>query len=133
ELAPGVDRAVLLGRIAAVEARSEHPVARALVAAAEAEGLQWPEAQGFQSHTGLGVSAQVDGARVAVGAARMFPDLDLTPFDAAAERLTRDGKTPMLAVVDGRPAGILAVADPIKATTPAAIEALHAEGIRTAM
>jgi Au+-exporting ATPase len=130
DLAPGFSRAEVLALVAAVEARSEHPIARALVAAAE--GLDWPEAKGFASLTGVGVRAMVGGRRVEVGADR-FMTGDLTPFAASAERLSREGKTPLYAAIDGRVAAIIAVADPIKPATPAAIAALHGLGLKIVM
>ncbi|UWQ19769.1 heavy metal translocating P-type ATPase [Jannaschia sp. M317] len=134
-LAEGFDRAQVLARVAAVEARSEHPIARAIVAAARAEGLDLPEAAGFDGVTGMGVIATVDGVAVQVGADRYMASLghDVAPFAAAAERLGDEGKTPLYAAVGGRLAAILAVADPIKDTTPAAIAALHDLGLTVAM
>ena len=134
-LAEGFERAQVLARVAAVEARSEHPIARAIVAAARAEGLDLPEAAGFDGVTGMGVAATVDGVAVQVGADRYMASLghDVAPFAAAAERLGDEGKTPLYAAIDGRLAAILAVADPIKDTTPAAIAALHELGLTVAM
>jgi Au+-exporting ATPase len=134
-VADGFDRAEVLGRIAAVEARSEHPIARALVAAAEAEGLTPPPAEGFEGVTGMGVSAWVGGRRVEIGADRWMTSLghDVAPFADLAERLGRDGKTPLYATIDGRLAAIAAVADPIKETTPPAIDALRRLGLTVAM
>jgi Au+-exporting ATPase len=135
EVAPGFEREDVLARVAAVEARSEHPIARAIVEAAEARGLVLPEAQGFGSVTGMGARAEVDGQRVEVGADRFMASLglDVSAFAAQAERLGREGRTPLFAAIDGRLAAILAVADPIKPATPAAIEALHALGLRVVM
>ncbi|WP_197645508.1 heavy metal translocating P-type ATPase [Tabrizicola soli] len=135
ELAPGFDRAGVLARIAAVEAKSEHPVARAIVAAAEAEGLHLAEATGFASVTGLGVRAEVGGEPVEIGADRYMAGLghDVSGFAAIAERLGNEGKSPLYAAVGGRLAAIVAVADPIKETTPAAIGAMHDLGLKVAM
>ncbi|HMO73287.1 MAG TPA: copper-translocating P-type ATPase, partial [Paracoccaceae bacterium] len=132
-LAPGFDRATVLAQVAAVEAQSEHPVARAIVAAAE--GLALPPVAGFRSITGYGVSASVGGVRVEVGADRYMTRLGLDPsaFSDAAARLAEDGKSPLYAAIDGRPAAILAVADPLKPTTAPAIAALHRMGLRVAM
>ncbi|WP_299821634.1 heavy metal translocating P-type ATPase [uncultured Jannaschia sp.] len=134
-LADGFGRAEVLARVAAVEALSEHPIARAVVAAAEAEGLALPEARAFESITGMGVSALADGGRVEVGADRYMTSLghDVSIFAAAAARLGDEGKTPLYAAVDGRLAAVIAVADPVKETTPEAIRALHELGLKVAM
>jgi Au+-exporting ATPase len=135
ELAPGFERVAVLGRIAAAEAKSEHPIARAIMEAAHAEGVEVPEAIGFESLTGYGVRAEVNGERVEVGADRYMRTLGLDPevFGVVAQRLAADGKTPLYAAVDGRLAAIVAVSDPVKETTPQAIEALHALGLKVVM
>ncbi len=135
EVAPDFDRDDVLAQVAAVETRSEHPIARAIVEGAETRGLALPPVTGFASVTGMGARADVDGQRVEVGADRYMASLglDVAGFAAAAERLGREGKTPLYAAVDGRIAAILAVADPIKPATPAAIAALHALGLRVVM
>ncbi|MGQ9424584.1 heavy metal translocating P-type ATPase [Gilvimarinus sp. F26214L] len=135
ELAPGFDRARVLGWIAAVESRSEHPIARAIVEAAEREGIPVPPLTDFESVTGMGVRATVDGARVEVGADRFMRalGLDIHGFDTVAEQLGNDGKSPLYVAVDGQLAAIVAVADPIKPSTPAAIAALHDLGLKVAM
>jgi len=135
DLAPGHQRAEVLARVAAVEALSEHPIARAIVDAARAEGLTLPPVTDFQGLTGLGVAARAGGVPVQIGADRYMARLghDLTPFAATAARLGDDGKTPLYAAVDGRLAAILAVADPIKPSTPDAIRALHDLGLTVAM
>ncbi|WP_298011051.1 heavy metal translocating P-type ATPase [uncultured Aquabacterium sp.] len=135
EVAPGFDEAHVLSLIAAVEARSEHPIARAIVQAAEARGLALPPLDAFDSVTGMGVRATVVGARVEVGADRYMRLLGLPVevFADTAERLGNEGKSPLYAAVDGQLAAIVAVADPIKPSTPAAIAALHALGLKVAM
>ncbi len=135
ELAIGFDRAEVLARVAAVEAHSEHPIARAIVAAAEAEGAEAQPAQSFNSVTGYGVEATVAGARVQIGADRFMHqlDLDTATFARTAERLGDEGKTPLYAAIDGRLAAIIAVADPIKDSTPEAIASLHGMGLKVAM
>ncbi|MEI4493923.1 heavy metal translocating P-type ATPase [Mameliella alba] len=135
ELADGFERDDVLAHVAAVEALSEHPIARAIVEAAEAEGLTLPAVEGFNSVTGYGVEATVAGARVQIGADRFMRKLglDTGTFDRAAERLGDDGKTPLYAAIDGRLTAIIAVADPIKETTPEAIAALHDLGLKVAM
>jgi len=134
-LAGGFDRVRVLAQVAAVEDRSEHPIARAIVGAAQAEGLSLPPVQAFESVTGHGVRAQVDGARVDVGADRFMHSLglDVAPFADVAARLGEDGKTPLYAAIDGRLAAVIAVSDPIKADTAAAIAHLHALGLKVAM
>jgi Au+-exporting ATPase len=135
EVAEGFDRSAVLAGIAAVEARSEHPIARAIVEAAEREGLTLPASVGFEAIVGYGVRAKVEGIEVMVGADRYMTQLGLDPasFSGVAERLGTEGKTPLYAAIDGRLAAIVAVADPIKSTTPAAIAALHALGLKVAM
>jgi Au+-exporting ATPase len=135
ELAAGFDRATVLGLIAAVEAKSEHPIARAIVEAAEAEGIVLPAVSGFESVTGFGVKAVVDGKRIEIGADRYMVELghDVAGFAVVAERLGNEDKSPLYAAIEGRLATIIAVADPIKATTPAAIKALHDLGLKVAM
>ncbi len=133
--AEGFSRAEVLAAVAAVEAKSEHPIARAIVEAAEQEGLSPPAVAEFESVTGYGVKALAGGRRIEVGAARFMQalGLDAAPFAATAERLGREGKTPLYAALDGKLAAILAVSDPIKATTPQAIRALQDLGLKTAM
>ena len=134
-LAPGFDRAPVLAVVAAVEAKSEHPIARAIVAAAVEEGLTLPEVTGFASLTGYGVVAKAGGSRIEIGADRYMTKLglDVAPFAEITARLADEGKSPLYAAIDGRLAAILAVADPIKETTPQAIRALHALGLKVAM
>ncbi|MGE4323774.1 MAG: heavy metal translocating P-type ATPase [Sphingobium sp.] len=131
----GFDRAYVLGRIAAVEDKSEHPIARAIVDAAKADGIALPAVGDFASITGFGVNATVDGEPIQIGADRYMRDLghDVGVFAATTERLGKEGKSPLYAAIDGRLAAIVAVADPIKATTPAAIAAFHALGLKVAM
>ncbi|MFZ3584002.1 heavy metal translocating P-type ATPase [Loktanella sp. DJP18] len=134
-LADGFDRADVLSRIAAVEAKSEHPIARAIVKAAEAEGLILPVLASFESVTGFGVNAEAGGIRVEIGADRFMARLghDVSAFADTASHLADEGKSPLYAAVGGRLAAIIAVADPIKETTPEAIRALHALGLKVAM
>ena len=134
-LAPGFERASVLAQVAAVEDKSEHPIARAIVQGAQAEGLQLPAVQAFESLTGRGVRAQVAGVRVEIGADRCMQELgcDVGVFAAQAQRLGQEGKTPLYAAIDGELAAMIAVADPIKDSTPAAIAALHRLGLKVAM
>ncbi|ACI94623.1 copper-translocating P-type ATPase [Afipia carboxidovorans OM5] len=135
EIAEGFAREHVLGRIAAVETKSEHPIARAIVEAAEAEGISIPDISAFESVTGFGVKAEIDGEPVQVGADRYMRELglDVGVFAATAVRLGDEGKSPLYAAIGGRLAAIVAVADPIKETTPEAINALHDLGLKVAM
>jgi P-type Cu+ transporter len=131
----GGDESELLALAAGLEAASEHPLAEAIVAGARARGAR-PSAVGeFDSVTGKGVRGTVSGRAVALGNRAMMDDsgVDPEPLAAEAERLRADGRTVMFVAVDGELAGIVAVADPIKESTPEAIDALHAEGIRIVM
>lgn len=135
EVAGDFERNQVLAQVAAVESRSEHPIARAIVEAAEKEGLTIPALSDFNSVTGMGVQARVEGRTVEVGAARYMRSLglDVDVFSATAERLAQEGKSPLYAAIEGRLAAIIAVADPIKPSTPAAIDALHDLGLKVAM
>merc|ERR1712137_1133526 len=134
ELAQGFERANVLGLIAAVEAKSEHPIARAIVNAA-AENISLPDVSNFESVTGFGVKAEAGGKRVEIGADRYMSELghDVAAFSKVAKRLGDEGKSPLYAAIEGKLAAIIAVADPIKETTPAAIKALHDLGLKVAM
>ena len=134
-LADGLQRSTVLAQVAAVEDRSEHPIARAIVDAAKAEGLQIPAISDFESVTGFGVRAVVDGCKVEIGADRFMRELGLSVdgFAAEAQRLGSEGKTPLYAAINGQLAAMIAVADPIKPTTKPAIDALHALGLKVAM
>lgn len=133
--AEGFDEAEALRLAAAVEAQSEHPIAEAILRAAEARGLALPAAEGFASLTGYGLRGVVEGRRVLVGADRLFAreGVDLGPLAEAGAALGRKGRTPLYVAVDGRAAAAIAVADPIKPATPAAVAALHALGLKVAM
>ena len=135
EIADGFDRNQVLAKVAAVESRSEHPIARAIVESAVEGGIALPTMTDFDSVTGMGVRATVDGARIEVGADRFMRELglDVGGFARTAERLGNEGKSPLYAAIDGRLAAIIAVADPIKSSTPAAIAALHQLGLKVAM
>jgi heavy metal translocating P-type ATPase len=125
----------LLAITSAVEALSEHPLGRAIVTAAKEKGLTIPRAEGFAAIPGYGLSAKVDGKAVLVGALRLMTKegVETADFAAAADRLSQKGRTPILVAVDGKPAGILAVADRVKPTAAATIRALHDRGLRVAM
>jgi Cu+-exporting ATPase len=133
--AEGVDRAEALGLVAAVEALSEHPIAAAVVRAARAEGVTLPEAESFETETGRGVRARVDGREVAVGSARHMREmgLDLAAFADEDARRAGRGESVLYAAVDGAPAALIAVADPVKETSRAAIARLREMGLEIAM
>lgn len=131
----GWDERDLLRLAASLERGSEHPLAGAIVASAAERGLRLTEAKEFRSITGKGVVADVDGLKVALGNQALFEELKL-PLNhlvEQAEALRRDGQTVIFVAVGEKPAGLLGLADPIKESTPEAIAALKAEGIRTVM
>ncbi|MFB7171906.1 heavy metal translocating P-type ATPase [Streptomyces sp. NPDC056254] len=121
----------VLALVAAAEADSEHPLAGAIVTGARQRALTLPTAQGFDSVTGKGVRATVDGHAVLVGTVRLLGDagIDTSALTPVAAELSAQGKTPVLAAVDGRPAGVLAVADTVKEDSAQAIAALQRLGI----
>jgi P-type Cu+ transporter len=125
----------LLTLVAAAEADSEHPLGAAIVTGARDRGITVPTANGFDSVTGKGVQAAVAGHTVLVGTARLLADagIDASVLQDAAAALSADGKTPVLAAVDGEPAGVLAVADPVKDDSAAAIAALRHLGVEVVM
>ena len=131
--AQGEMKEALLPVLAAVEAQSEHPVARAIVAAAE--GLALPAVEGFLAKPGHGVSARVGGAEIALGSAREMGNrgVDIAALLPEAERLADRGESPLYAARDGKLVALLAVADTVKPTTPDAIAAMKAMGLKLAM
>jgi Cu+-exporting ATPase len=122
----------LLRTVAAVEQSSEHPLAAAILAEAKRRHLAWTAADDFDARPGRGVVGHVDGVRVAIGNRVLMTDLgiDPDPLSEDADRFAADGKTPVLASIDGRIVGVLAIADPIKKTTPDAINRLREMGLR---
>ncbi|QHA87854.1 heavy metal translocating P-type ATPase [Serratia rhizosphaerae] len=134
-LAPGFERAQVLGLVATVENKSEHPIARAIVDAAQQESVPLSTITRFESVTGFGVNADIEGMTVAVGADRYMQQLglDVAQMAEGAARLGDEGKTPLYVAIDGRLAAMIAVADPIKDTTLPAIKALHELGLKVAM
>jgi Cu+-exporting ATPase len=125
----------LLSLAASVEQQSEHPLAQAIVAAAAESGARIAPAEDFQSQTGLGVSARVEGREVVIGNAAQMRRIgvDPAPLKALADARRREGAGIMLAAVDGRLAGLLAVADPVRPAAKRSVEALRSEGIRVLM
>ncbi len=130
-----IDETTLLQLAASLERSSEHPLAAAIVQSAKDKGLAFKVVQGFDSPVGKGVLGVVDGRKLIIGNVRIMQDagVDTTTLDAAADELRRDGATAIYVAVDGKAAGILAIADPVKATTAEAIRTLQADGIRVVM
>lgn len=131
----GIDQDEALALVAAVEARSEHPIADAIVVAAKEKGLKLADVSAFESVPGFGLKATVSGHEVAIGADRYMHKLgaDVAVFADDASRLGDEGQTPLYAAIDGKLAAIITVADPMKETTPAAIAAMHEQGLKVAM
>ncbi|TNB46421.1 copper-translocating P-type ATPase [Martelella lutilitoris] len=133
--AEGFDEERLIALAAAVEAGSEHPLAEALTGYAAANTITVSKADVFEAVPGFGVTAHVDGKTVAVGAQRFMEALgaDTAMLDEAAEALSAKARSLLFIAVDGRPAGIIGVSDPVKPSAKAAVTALHAAGLKTAM
>jgi heavy metal translocating P-type ATPase len=134
-LAEGADEDDVLRLVAAAEAQSEHPIASAILRAAEERGIALPKVEKFRALPGYGIKAEIEGKSVLVGADRLMEreKIALGELTDTAAKLARDGKTPLFAAIDGAPAAVLAVEDPIKPSTPAAIAALHRLGLTVAM
>jgi heavy metal translocating P-type ATPase len=132
---PGFDADEVLRLTAGVEQASEHPLARAILEAATTAGLTVPDVSDFDAPVGKGVIGVVEGHRLVVGSQRFLGshDIDTSAIADRADRLRTDGATVVLVGVDGHAAGILAIADPVKATTADALAALRAEGITVVM
>ena len=133
--ADGVEEHRLLQLAASLEQGSEHPLAEAIVEGAKERGVELLSSEDFEAVTGKGVKGRIDGRDVALGNAAMMRDMgvDIEALAGAAERLRADGKTAMFVAIDGRPGGIIAVADKVKDTTADAIRALHDAGLRVIM
>lgn len=131
----GHDAEELLRLVAGLEKSSEHALASAIVSGAKEKGLRIPDATDFKASTGLGVSGRVEGREVILGNAQMMKKsgVDMNAFGSAGDDLRKEGATVILLAVDGKAAGVVSVRDPIKQTTPDAIRALHADGIRIVM
>ncbi|WPY95311.1 heavy metal translocating P-type ATPase [Limimaricola variabilis] len=134
-VAEGMAEDELLSIVAALEAQSEHPLARAIVEGASARGITLPEVESFDSTTGKGISGRVGGRSIAIGNVAMMREagVDIADLSDRADAARRKGQTAILVAVDGRAAGLVVVADRIKKTTPKAIAALHDEGLRIVM
>ena len=136
ETVPGFDEGRLLRLAASLERGSEHPLAAAIVAGAQEKGIAPVKTEEFASLTGKGVTGRVEGAAVALGNRKLLEELhvanaqDLLP---RAEQLSAEGQTVMFVIVDGRAAGLLGVADPIKKSTPEALAQLRGDGVRIVM
>ena len=132
---PGFEREQVLRIVASVEAKSEHPIALAIVQAAEQQNISLLPITTFDSVTGFGIKAGVEGQAVHIGADRYMQQLglDVTPFKDEAAHLGQEAKTPIYVAIDQKLAAIIAVADPIKDTTYAAIAGLHQLGLKVAM
>jgi Cu+-exporting ATPase len=133
--ADGFEDGEVLRFAASVEAASEHPIATAIVSAAKDRALPMSRVEGFDSPTGRGAIGNVDGRRVAIGSASYLAELgiDSASMQADADRLRGDGATVVFVAVGGKAAGLIAISDPVKAETPAALQALRAENIRVVM
>jgi P-type Cu+ transporter len=133
--AGGFDENEVLGVAASVEKASEHPLALAIVAAAQERGLDLTAVTEFDSPTGKGVVGAIDGRRLALGSASFLREIGIqtSQLEQEAERLRREGATAIFLGVDGKLAGVLAIADPVKRTTPDALNALAQDGIRVVM
>ena len=133
--APGVSEDMLLKLTASLERGSEHPLAAAIVRAAADRSLALAKVEGFESVPGKGVTGTIDGRKVALGNRAMMQavGIDVSALEAMANDLRGEGATAIFAAIDGKAAGVMAVADPIKATAPDAVRALKEAGVRVVM
>ena len=133
--APGFDEATILGLAASVERASQHPLGAAVVAAAEERKIGLSAVSDFDAPTGKGALGTVDGKRIAIGTAKFLKEqgVDVSSLAARADELRAEGATSIFVGIDGKVAGVIAIADPVKASTQAALEALRADGIRIVM
>ncbi|MGC9323412.1 MAG: heavy metal translocating P-type ATPase [Desulfomonilia bacterium] len=132
---PDWDERTLLGLAASLERGSEHPLASAIIQGAESRGVSLATSEDFTSHPGKGVTGTVNGRHVAVGTARFLSELDMNPDDLEerTRHLRDSGQSVLYIAVDGIVSGAISVSDPIKKTSPAAIDRLHQAGIRIVM
>jgi Cu+-exporting ATPase len=133
--AEAISESELMRLAASVERASEHPLARAIVDAAIEQKIALVDVRDFDSPTGKGALGTIEARRVALGNARFLAGLDISTaaLDSEAERLRQDGATAIYVAVDGKVAGVIAIADPVKATTPEALKGLSGEGVRVVM
>ena len=133
--AGGFDEATVLALGASLERASEHPLAAAIITSAKKRGIALKDVSGFASVTGKGVTGTIDGRAVAVGNATLLKDggVPSADLESRADALRRESATVLFIAVDGRPAGVIAVADPVKSTTPVALASLRADGVRIVM
>ncbi len=129
--APDYSEKSLLNVASSLEKGSEHPLASAIIEGAKKQGIEPKPAEKFNSHTGKGVSGMVDGQKVMLGNQKLLEEfsIDASGLEEKAEELASEGQTVMFVAIDGKAAGLLAVSDPIKESTPVAIDALHREGL----
>jgi Cu+-exporting ATPase len=132
---PGHDEGDLILRVASLEQGSEHPLGAAIVAAATANAMKLEPVSGFQSFPGRGVNGVVAGKTIVAGNQRLLQDLgiDAQAFSAAAQEIDRKGQTTMFVAIDGKPAGVIGIADPVKDSATQAVRELQAEGLRVVM
>ncbi len=133
---PGTSKSDLLQFVASLERSSEHPLAAAIVKGAEAKKLTLTDVQGFSSITGKGVKGTISGKQIAVGNSEMFRELGIDPAPpmlTQAETLRKEGQTVMLVAIDGKPAGLVSVSDPIKESTSETIRELKSAGLKVIM
>jgi Cu+-exporting ATPase len=135
EVVVGFDAQRVFALLAGAERGSEHPLAEAIVGGLEEKSGSRLEASEFESITGKGIRARVDGARVAIGSPALMKEegVDIAALVDQADARRREGATAMFAAIDGKPAALIVVADPIKRTTRGAIDALHAKGLAVVM
>jgi heavy metal translocating P-type ATPase len=131
----GFDEMQVLRLAASVERGSEHPLAAAIVAAAQERHISLAPVRGFDAPAGKGVIGMVEGQRLALGTAAFFKELNIDTAALAdeAEKLRREGATAVMLAANGKPVGVIAIADPVKATTPEALKAIAAAGLRVVM
>ena len=135
EAAPGFDERTILQLSGSIERGSEHPLAAAIVAGAEERGISFAAAGHFQSFTGKGVTGSIDGRKVAVGNAKLMEHLsvDADALSSKADEMRKQGQTVMYVAIDSKLAGLIGVADPIKASTREALSLLHSSGVQVVM
>jgi len=131
----GFDEAAVLRHAASVEQASEHPLATAIVGAAKERNVELTSVAGFDSPTGKGAIGMIEAKRVILGNAAFFAELKISTagLNGQAEELRHDGATAIFVAIDGKAAGVIAIADPVKSTAPAALAALREDGIRVVM